>query len=236
MEKKDQDLSWCIAIPAYNEEKSIEKIVRDAFDFLTTYTSTYSVLVLDDGSQDQTGKILDKLADEFPRLRVIHRRQNRGIGPSWVDLYKNADADLVATCPADRQFDPHDFEIFLPFVDDFDIITCYRDRSDDRLFRRLITRLNRILNYLLFGIQIRDINWVKVYKRWVLEEIDFLHQTTAIETEIVVKALRRGARVKQVFAPYHPRRTGQSTPVNSRYIWDIYLDLIKLAWESKRGE
>lgn len=235
IENHDKKPSWCIVIPAYNEEENIEKVIRDAFDFLCTHIPNHSVLVVDDGSLDRTGEILDDLTREFPRLKVIHHSQNRGIGPSWITAYGNVDSDIVATCPADQQFAPHDFETFLPYVSDYDIITCYRNQSAKTLFRRLLTWLNGQLNFLLFGIKVRDINWVKVYKRWVVKDVEFTRKTPAIETEVVVRALKHKARIKEVYAPYYPRKAGQAVAVNVRYILAIYLDLIKLAWDIRRG-
>ncbi len=162
-----------IVIPAYNEEENIKIVVEKSLSWLKKQTKNYLVTVVDDGSSDNTGKILDLLAKEKSKLKVIHHNHNLGIGNSWFDLYKNTTKDIIFTCPADQQFDPMDFSLALPYVKNSDIVSIFRRKKKQYgVFNSILSNLNKEFIYLLFGFKVRDVNWVKMYKKNVLKDLN----------------------------------------------------------------
>jgi glycosyltransferase involved in cell wall biosynthesis len=217
-----------IAIPAYNEEKNIKIVVEKSLSWLKKQTRDYRVSVLDDGSTDSTGAILDKMKNKDKHLNVIHHKKNLGIGMAWYHLYKHASKDLVLTCPADQQFDPADFSRAMPYVDKADIVSIYRtEKKDYTSFRKLLSNTNKFLIRILFGLRINDINWVKIYKKPILE-IDIKLRSSLLENEILAKARKKGARIIQIPAPSHPRIHGKPKGANMKNLYRVSLELVKL--------
>ncbi|MDP6054928.1 MAG: glycosyltransferase family 2 protein [Candidatus Latescibacteria bacterium] len=113
--------SWCVIVLAYNEDATLERVVRQTIPVLETLATTFSILIVNDGSTDNTGQIADNLVQLDDRIRVIHHGTNRGIGYGLLSGYKNADGDIVGMIPADGQFNPEEIHGFLPYLKEYDI-------------------------------------------------------------------------------------------------------------------
>jgi glycosyltransferase involved in cell wall biosynthesis len=218
-----------ILIPAYNEEGNIAQVIEKSIKFLKKHTNNYSVLVVDDGSTDNTGKILDKLKIRNKNLRVIHHKKNLGIGHSWYDLYSNSSKNILLTCPADQQFDPKDFEDCLPLIAKADVVSIYRVKKQDySLFRKFLTFFNKTLIRVLFGLNLKDINWVKIYRRSIFEGLNIQLRSPLIESEILAKAKKRNLKIVEISAPYYPRVAGKSKGSNFKNVTKSINELFSL--------
>ena len=220
-----------IVIPAYNEEKNIEKIVNRSLEWLKSQTKDYQVLVVDDGSSDDTRKILKSLSEKNKHIKVLFHKKNFGIGAAWTTLYKECSKDIIFSCPADLQFDPFDFSKTLEHINGFDIISVYRPKKEDySMFRQAITNIHRIILKIFFKLNIRDINWVKMYKKWTLKDLDIKSKSVLIETEILAKVKKRKGKIIQLSAPYHRRLYGVSKGSSLKHLFQVYVELIRLYW------
>ena len=223
-----------ILIPAYNEEKNIEIVIKKCLSWLKNQTKDFGILIVDDGSTDNTGKILDSLAEKDKHLKVIHNRKNLGNGETLKIAYENSTKDIILSCPADQQFDPADFSRVLPYVNQSDIICVYRSKKPDyNLFRSFISNMHRLVLRIFFNLNIKDINWVKMYKKWTLKELDLKSKSVLINTEILAKAKKRNARIMEISAPYYNRIYGESKGTTLKHLWQVSLELIKLYWTVK---
>jgi len=217
-----------ILIPAYNEEKNVEGVIKKSLLWLKSQTNDYSVLVVDDGSTDRTGEILDSLEKKYRNLKVIHHEKNLGIGRAWRTLYEFSTKEIIFTCPADQQFNPADFSRALPYIDKVDIISFYRPKKKDYSpFRLILTNINRLLIRIFFNLKIRDVNWVKMYKKEVLKQLDLKLKSALIETEILAKVKKINKKIIEIKAPYHPRVYGKSKGASMKTIWLSFIELVK---------
>src|SRR5436190_22332877 len=98
-------ISLSAFFPAYNDEHTIEGIVRTAAEEMRKVTDDFEVVVVDDGSKDKTGAILDRLATELPYLRVIHHETNLGYGAALISGFTNSKKDLIFYTDGDGQYD-----------------------------------------------------------------------------------------------------------------------------------
>jgi glycosyltransferase involved in cell wall biosynthesis len=99
------ELSITAFFPAYNNEHTIGNIVRTAAEELGKVTDDFEILVVNDGSKDRSGAILDRLASQVPYLRVIHHPKNMGYGRALISGFKNAQKDLIFYTDGDGQYD-----------------------------------------------------------------------------------------------------------------------------------
>lgn len=220
--------SWCIIIPAFNEEQTLRGVVEKTRAVLEDVANGFSILIIDDGSTDNTGQIADDLQRQDTRVQVIHHEGNKGIGVALVSGYTRADADVIGMICSDGQFDPDDLRRFAPYLQDYDIIASFRQDRRDSFYRMLLTRTDRWLVRLLFGLSMRDVNWVKLYKRWVIKRIQLESASPFLETEIVVKAKKMGANITEFPAPYYPRVAGRAKGASLFHLYRTMVDLLKL--------
>jgi glycosyltransferase involved in cell wall biosynthesis len=115
-----------IVIPAYNDSGSIEGVVREASFVARRVSPRFEILVVNDGSRDSTGEILDKLSWEIDGLRVIHHGTNRGFGFTIRELYQTARGELIFSLPGDGQIRAPQLERMLPVAQLADIVVGWR--------------------------------------------------------------------------------------------------------------
>src|ERR1043166_6280533 len=120
-------ISLTAFFPAYNDQHTIESIVRTAAGEMRKLTDDVEVLVVDDGSKDQTGAILDRLSAELPFLRVIHHTQNLGYGAALISGFTNAKKDLIFYTDGDGQYDVRELHNLLAELrPNIDLVNGYK--------------------------------------------------------------------------------------------------------------
>ena len=203
--------SLSIIIPAFNEEESLEDVVLDSLKIAKDISEKFEIIVINDGSEDRTGKIADRLAEEHSNVRVIHHPHNRGFGSTQQTGFANARYEYLTLVPADKQFDVRCLRKFTYLIPECDVVAGYRVKRKDPAHRRLNTKVFRMVMRLLFGVNLRDINWVKLFRREVFRSMNITFDGIGVDAEVMVKAQRRGFRFREVWVSYLPRTTGQST-------------------------
>ena len=149
-----------IVAPAYNEQANIEDFVRDWYPIVRDVSAGSRLLVVDDGSTDQTGALLHDLEETLPQLRCI-TKQNGGHGSAVTFGYRQAiaaGADWVFQTDADRQTVPDEFEGFWTGRESWDAIIGERTNRQDGLSRKAVERILCLLVRLCFGVRVRDAN------------------------------------------------------------------------------
>ena len=225
---------WCVVLPAYNEEDNLSHVVDDVLATFQRMQIPYRILIVDDGSIDRTPQIADAYAARLDQVAVVHHSTNLGFGEALKTGYAAAEGDLVVVIPTDRQFRCEDLGKCLPHLQDHDIVSCVRRERCDPALRRLASTTYRKLVQCLFGLKLDDINWVKIYRTELIRRIEIESQGPFIDTEILVKAHRLGARIKQVDVPHYPRVAGKATGAGLRAMAKTFLDLFRL-WQRLRS-
>jgi len=224
-----RDLS--VVLPAFNEEPNIERVVRDCTAYLDGTGLDYELLVTNDGSADQTGPILDRLAQELPRLRPLHHPQNRGYGAALRTGYDAATKRFVFFMDGDGQFDIRELDLLLPLATDDDhIVTGYRIVRNDPFLRRLNARLfGGWLVRILLNVYVRDLNCAfKLIPKKILNAITLESTGALINAETYGRAIRKGFKIKEVGVHHYPRTAGVQTGAHLGVIVRAFYDLFRL--------
>ena len=155
-------LDLVIVIPVYNESGCIEEVIKSWDSFIKEYLKevAFKILVVNDGSKDNTGQILDGLASQIDNLQVIHQK-NGGHGNAVLNGYKaaiNLSPLWVFQVDSDNQFIPEDFPKLWEKRALSNFILGYRAKRYDDANRLVITRIVRLINLTLFGVYIVDSN------------------------------------------------------------------------------
>jgi len=236
---QDEKLSsLSIIVPAYNEEESLADVVDSCVDVGKRIAHKLEVLIVNDGSADSTGDVAEEMHRKHDCVRVITHPFNMGFGAAQKTGFVNSRHDYVTLVPADKQFDPNDLCKYLPLIKSSDVVVGYRVNRADPIHRRINTRVFRMVMKLLFGVNLRDINWVKLFRRHAIEGMDIFSDGIGIDAEVVVKARSRGCRFSEVEVGYLPRTTGVSTgdsPVNvCKTVIDLLILWCKINFTDRR--
>lgn len=198
------------ALLNYNESGTVEEAARRASQTLEQCGRSYELVLVDDGSTDGSGDILHRLAEELPHCRTIFHGANRGIGAGIRTCYFSTVGQWATWFPADLQADPDELPRLLACLDDCDVLITYR-RPETRqvsLPRKLVSTCDRLLVRTLFGIAVRDLHWIRFFRRDLLDRMQPRLTSPAIDTEMLAAARRLGARVRQEPLDDLPRTSG----------------------------
>jgi len=223
--------SISIIIPAYNDEGTIEDVVREAASVAEGLTDRYEVIVINDGSDDATGDILESLEEE--NLRVIHHNPNEGFGLTMRELYARAREDLVFSAPGDGQIPPRVLGTMMPALEDHDLVVGYRRRRNDPFRRRIQSFVYNSLISILYGVRLKDVNSTKLMRTQILRDISLSSSSAFIEAELCIRAKRAGYRIGEVIVDHLPRTHGEASGSKFHVIWDTLKDTIAM-WRTLR--
>lgn len=226
--------SLSLVLPAYNEEANLPDVIAEAIGLLPRYFADFEIIIVNDGSRDATEAVARQLADSDSRVRLINHARNRGYGDALRSGFAASSANLVMFMDADRQFSIEDISRLLPFIDSHDIVAGFRMERSDHLHRRVFAETFNVSIRMLFGVHMRDIDCAfKIFDGDMLRSIQLTSTGALINTEIMAKARRQGARVQQVGVRHFPRTAGASTGGNPKVILRAMRDTPRLWWHMR---
>lgn len=167
-----EDGSISVTIPAYNEEKNIETVVKEAIGSVRKITSNYEILLIDDGSTDKTGKIINNLARKNKYIRAIHHKKNKGFTGAMKTCLFNAKKHLVFLAPADGQFNFSQLSKFVEAIRGCDMVIGFKINSKESIYRKLGSLAIYTLYKKLFNVPLKEISSVFMWRRRVIESIE----------------------------------------------------------------
>jgi len=227
-------VSISVFFPCYNEQDNVARIVEQALAVLKKLNADFEVIIVDDGSSDDTGRIADEIAGRDSRIKVVHHSTNLGYGAALQSGFKTATKELVFYTDGDGQFDINEMPPLLSLTKQYDIVSCYRLNRQDSSVRKINGWCWTKLVCLLFGMKIRDIDCAfKLYKRKIFDNIKLSSAGALIDTEILARAIRNGYCVTQKGVHHYPRTSGTQTGANLKVILRAFKELFKLNSQSE---
>lgn len=200
-----------VVIPAFNEEACIEETVREAVDVLAGVPGEHEILVVDDGSRDDTWAILERLAAEIPLLRPLRHDENRGLAAAQRTLVTAARGRYIFHIGADGEFRMADMVPMLAALEAGNDI-CIGVRRDKRYtrWRKFASLSYNALVALLWGRHFGDLGSIKMARASIWKRVPFRARSAFVNAERVLIAYRNGARVTTVPVSHGARRGGTS--------------------------
>ena len=202
--------TWSVGILCYNEAETLEPLVAKLRHVLQQLTKTFEIIIVDDCSTDGSREIAVELQNKYPEVVTVLHEVNKGIGGAERSVYDHAKNENVGIIPGDGQFDVSEY---LPFADipkDHFISFYRKENTSYSLFRNILSLVNKNLNKVFIGINIKDVNWTKIIKKADLDQLDLQLTSSLVESEVTAKLLFLGKKVIEVESKYLPRIYGQS--------------------------
>jgi glycosyltransferase involved in cell wall biosynthesis len=223
-----------VFFPAYNDGGTIASLVITAVKVAPTLTPDYEVIVVNDGSTDDTAKILDELATLYPdHLRVVHHPKNRGYGGALRTGFATATKDLVFYTDGDAQYDPAEMAVlWSKLSDDVDWVNGWKISRADPLHRIVIGRVYHHVVKILFGLTVRDVDCdFRLMRRRIFDVVRLEKDSGVICLEMMKKFQDAGFRVAETPVHHYHRAHGHSQFFNFRRIFQTAIDVMKLWWQ-----
>jgi glycosyltransferase involved in cell wall biosynthesis len=221
-----------VLVPAKDEAGNLELFMQLAAEaFAADPGVSYEVVVVDDGSVDDTWHLLQRLRSQYPFLRVVRHRTKRGIADALRTGYLNSTGSVLVFYPADLQFKPEDIpHLVAPILaDTADMVTGFKEGKYEKAF---VSGIYNKLSRALFHVPVKDLNSVKAYRR---EIMDGLPVRPDWHRYMIVLAAAEGYTVTEIPVPLYPRHAGKSKFGLSRIPVGV-LDMLSVWFELRFGK
>jgi len=217
-------------LPAYNEEENIETATKRVSEVLGSLGfRDWEVIIVDDGSIDNTAQLVDRLAEEDPtHIRVFHHNPNRGYAEALKTGFTNARHQLIFYTDSDNQFDVREITNLLPLIENADIVNGFRIYRFDPLTRLVLSWGFNLLVRIVFRIRVRDIDCAfKLFRREVFDKVTIESKKFFVDAEVLAKARYFGFRMTEIGVRHYPRPAGRST-VRASHIPATLMELARM--------
>jgi glycosyltransferase involved in cell wall biosynthesis len=225
--------SLSIFFPAYNDAGTIASLAIVAHMTAQKITDDYEVIVVNDGSPDHTGELLDEMARSFPWLRVVHHGKNRGYGGALRTGFAAASKELIFYTDGDAQYDPREMlALYAALRDDVDFVNGTKIGRSDPLHRIVIGRVYHHFVRTVFGLRLRDVDCdFRLMRKHVFDKVRLTRDSGVICVELMKKVQDHGFHLAEVPVRHFHRTYGKSQFFNLPRVARTLLDLIKLWFE-----
>lgn len=222
-----------VLMPTYNERENLPSIVDEVLR-----TAPVDMLVIDDNSPDGTGSVADALAEEEPRVKVMHRAVKEGLGRAYIAGFRwalDAGYKYIFEMDADFSHQPRYLPEFLREIKHYDLVLGSRyvkngGVSNWSLLRQLISRGGSLYARSILGLRVRDLTGgFKCFRREVLEAIDLdsIDSTGySFQIEMTYRTVNKGFQIKEIPIIFFERNAGKSKMSHK-----IFLEAIGMVWK-----
>ena len=222
--------SLSIFFPAYNDAGTIASLAIIAHMTARKIADDYEVIVVNDGSPDHTGELLDEMARQFSWLKVVHHPKNRGYGGALRTGFETASKELVFYTDGDAQYDPREMmQLYEALTPQVDFVNGVKIGRSDPFHRIVIGRLYHNFVRLAFGLHLTDVDCdFRLMRRAVFDKVVLTRSSGVICVELMKKVQDHGYRIAQVPVHHFHRTYGKSQFFNFPRVGRTLMDLIRL--------
>jgi dolichol-phosphate mannosyltransferase len=221
-----------IVVPAYDEEETLIPLASGITEALAPLGVPYELVFVDDGSGDNTARVLQDLTAKHPEVCVIRFRRNAGQSAALDAGFRRARGRVVVTLDADLQNDPRDIPNLLEKLREYDVVCGIRRGRQDTWLRRMSSKIANGIRRSVLHDDIADIGCsLRAYRRQCLASIKLYN---GMHRFLPVLLHLEGYRIGQIPVRHHPRRHGTSKYNVRNRAWQALMDLWAVRWMQHR--
>ena len=221
-----------VVVPVFNEEENLPILFSRLVEVLNGLHQPFEMIFVDDGSSDGSRKVLKEMINQYPPLRLIGFKENRGLSTALLAGMREARGKKIVTLDSDLQNDPADIPKLLREMDHYDMATGWRQKREDPWLKKISSRIGNAVRNRLSGERIQDSACtLRAFRRECLQDIwvfNGMHRflSTLVKME--------GYRIVEVPVSHHPRRFGKSKYNIRNRLWRSFIDLLVVRWMKRR--
>ncbi|MEW6040537.1 MAG: glycosyltransferase family 2 protein [Elusimicrobiota bacterium] len=219
--------SISISIPAYNDGKTIEGVIKRSLKVLEEISPDYEVVVINDESSDNTQEVIENISKENSKVKVVHHQKNEGFGKTIKEVFELPSKEWVFFIPGDGQVSPEEIKKLIPYTDNADFILGVRSSRSDPIWRRFNSAIYNGIISIISGIRVKDVNSVALARRKILENLNITGDSAFVHAEIFLKVASSGYKIEQVEIEHLPRTSGKGSGNKISVIIPTVINLIK---------
>jgi glycosyltransferase involved in cell wall biosynthesis len=220
--------SVSVVVPALNEQATLRHVVEWTIAVLSEITGDYEVIIVDDGSTDDTGQIADSLAAQSSRIHVIHNLHPTGYGGALETGFRAAGKEVIGLITADEEFHPTDLPRFVEAIRDADIVTSICPHRPMPLYRKVLSWGWRACVALILGER-PLIEGTFMIRRSIFNSLQMECRSGMYVMEMLIKARRQGFRIKVIAISVYPRLDMNNSKVgNLRTTIAVFNEILAL--------
>lgn len=190
-----------VIVPALNEENNIIKAIENIIESFNKVKCSGEIIVINDGSIDRTEPVVRGLIEKYPFIRMICHDKPKGIGASFWRGVAESNGEFVVLLPGDAENDSFEIIRYLPLMDNVDIVVPFFYNKNARSWqRRIISKIYKAIINLSFGMLLNYMNGTVMYRKCVLQTLTLKNKGFFYQTELLIKALKKGYLYAEV--PY----------------------------------
>jgi glycosyltransferase involved in cell wall biosynthesis len=196
-----------VLIPAYNEEGNVTPVIDKVARAFESRCLDGEVVLVDDGSTDGTSHEAADCAARYPFVKIVSHRRNLGLTEAIRTGFRHVSGDIIILLPGDLESDPEEDipKLLDKMAEGYDVVAGWRQgRRDGKI---VVSRIYNFVSRLLFNVQAHDMNWIKAFRREVIEG---LYLRSDWHRFILMVAASQGYKIGEVPTNYYPRRQGKS--------------------------
>ncbi len=223
-----------IIVPCLNEEGNVRAAVCSVKEALSRagVFADYEILIINDGSTDSTGTVIDSLAANDKRVKAVHNSRNMGFGYSYTEGVRRASMDYIVMVPGDNEIPAEALEKIFSSVGGADVMIPYTANTEVRKpARRALSRLFVIGMNILFGLDLRYYNGTCVIRSALLKKIPMKTWGFAYMASILVRLIRSGAVFTEIGVDIRQRQSGTSKALRPASVLNVLQAVALLFWD-----
>lgn len=197
-----------VLIPAHNEAENIPELVARTAQAFTDLQVAGELVLVDDGSRDGTSERVIELQAQYPWLRLIRHRRNRGLTSALRSGFRATQGEYILFLPADLESDPAEDvpKLYQKLLEGYDVVSGWRQGREDG--KQLASSIYNAVSRRLFDVRVHDANWIKGFRREVIAEFPPLRSDW--HRFLLHIAADQGFRVGETPTNWYPRKAGRS--------------------------
>lgn len=221
--------SLSIFFPCLNDALVLPTLIKKANTIASKFTNEYEIIIVNDGSTDDSLKVLRKMKKIYSRLKIIDHGENRGYGAALRSGFKNSNKDWVFYTDGDGQYDVGELSKLIHVLDArTDVVNGYKKSRQDSIIRKIFGYLYNLTLHLKYKLPIKDIDCdFRLMKNSLLKKISLQEDTGAICLELILKLQKQNAHFKEVEVNHYPRLYGKSQFFTPKHLFKTALSFFK---------
>lgn len=226
-------MKYSVVIPLKNEEESLQDLIQEVEEAMTSLKAPWELICVDDGSTDQTLSLLTKLQSSKPYLRIVSFDKNYGQTSGFDAGFKAAKGEFVITLDGDGQNDPKDIPSLATLAKDADLVVGWRKKRQDNWIKVITSKVANFVRSRLCEDGVHDTGCsLKIYRKTSLEKIKLFH---GMHRFLPALFLIEGFKVVETPVSHRPRLKGKTKYNFFNRSFNTIADLLAVRWMAQRA-